>query len=222
MSSVSSASLSMATMSWPSAVSCSVRARPTLPRPTITICIGYTLLWGGAKAAPVLRFHKKAERRYPLCGESASGFRHFRVAFGRSGAPWLPRHYSKPQAKFNTFLTVSWPYRQNLCHFFAKKGLHFSVVSACRTLRGKKAEKKACILPGGVVKYPLQRRVTAEHERKCWNRQTGTFEVRVSMTCGFKSHLPHQGEVPRHLSRHFLCLRPCPRQTRGPSTGEVQ
>ena len=29
-------------------------------------------------------------------------------------------------------------------------------------------------------------------ERKCWNRQTGTFEVRVSMTCGFKSHLPHQ------------------------------
>ena len=28
--------------------------------------------------------------------------------------------------------------------------------------------------------------------RKCWNRQTGTFEVRVSMTCGFKSHLPHQ------------------------------
>ena len=27
--------------------------------------------------------------------------------------------------------------------------------------------------------------------RKCWNRQTGTFEVRVSMTCGFKSHLPH-------------------------------
>lgn len=30
--------------------------------------------------------------------------------------------------------------------------------------------------------------------RKCWNRQTGTFEVRVSMTCGFKSHLPHQKE----------------------------
>lgn len=32
--------------------------------------------------------------------------------------------------------------------------------------------------------------------RKCWNRQTGTFEVRVSMTCGFKSHLPHQTKVP--------------------------
>ena len=79
-------------------------AGPTLPRPTITICIGYTLLWGGAKAAPVLRFHKKAERRYPLCGGHASGFRHFRVAFGRSGAPWLPRHYSKPQAKFKHFL----------------------------------------------------------------------------------------------------------------------
>ena len=32
--------------------------------------------------------------------------------------------------------------------------------------------------------------------RKCWNRQTGTFEVRVSMTCGFKSHLPHQKRTP--------------------------
>ena len=27
--------------------------------------------------------------------------------------------------------------------------------------------------------------------RVCWNRQTGTFEVRVSMTCGFKSHRSH-------------------------------
>ena len=32
--------------------------------------------------------------------------------------------------------------------------------------------------------------------RECWNRQTGTFEVRVSMTCGFKSHLSHQTAVP--------------------------
>ena len=29
-------------------------------------------------------------------------------------------------------------------------------------------------------------------ERECWNRQTGTFEVRVSTTYGFKSHLAHQ------------------------------
>ena len=29
-------------------------------------------------------------------------------------------------------------------------------------------------------------------ERQCWNRQTGTFEGRVSLTYGFKSHLPHQ------------------------------
>ena len=29
-------------------------------------------------------------------------------------------------------------------------------------------------------------------ERECWNRQTGTFEVRVSLTYGFKSRLAHQ------------------------------
>ena len=28
--------------------------------------------------------------------------------------------------------------------------------------------------------------------RWCWNRQTGTFEGRVSLTYGFKSHSPHQ------------------------------
>ena len=27
--------------------------------------------------------------------------------------------------------------------------------------------------------------------RECWNRQTGTFEVRVSSTYGFKSHFAH-------------------------------
>ena len=32
----------------------------------------------------------------------------------------------------------------------------------------------------------------SENMRECWNRQTGTFEVRVSLTCGFKSHLSHQ------------------------------
>ena len=35
--------------------------------------------------------------------------------------------------------------------------------------------------------------------RKCWNRQTGTFEVRVSMTCGFKSHLPHHKNDAKSL-----------------------
>ena len=30
--------------------------------------------------------------------------------------------------------------------------------------------------------------------RECWNRQTGTFEVRVSSTYGFKSHFAHQKE----------------------------
>lgn len=28
--------------------------------------------------------------------------------------------------------------------------------------------------------------------RVCWNRQTGTFEGRVSLTYGFKSHYSHQ------------------------------
>ena len=28
--------------------------------------------------------------------------------------------------------------------------------------------------------------------RACWNWQTGTFEGRVFMTCGFKSHCSHQ------------------------------
>ena len=32
--------------------------------------------------------------------------------------------------------------------------------------------------------------------RVCWNRQTGTFEGRVSLTYGFKSRLPHQWENP--------------------------
>ena len=50
-----------------------------------------------------------------------------------------------------------------------------------------------------MLKYPLQQLLTAADKRKCWNRQTGTFEVRVSMTCGFKSHLPHQ------KNRQVLC-----------------
>ncbi len=40
--------------------------------------------------------------------------------------------------------------------------------------------------------------------RKCWNRQTGTFEVRVSMTCGFKSHLPHHKPVIKKMSQAFF------------------
>lgn len=42
--------------------------------------------------------------------------------------------------------------------------------------------------------------------RKCWNRQTGTFEVRVSMTCGFKSHLPHQKKERRNVGSYALLL----------------
>ena len=36
--------------------------------------------------------------------------------------------------------------------------------------------------------------------RQCWNRQTGTFEGRVSKTYGFKSHLPH------HQKDQDFCL----------------
>ncbi len=49
--------------------------------------------------------------------------------------------------------------------------------------------------------------------RVCWNRQTGTFEVRVSLTCGFKSHRSHHtcGEQVAHRrfsiskQNHQLC-----------------
>ena len=33
--------------------------------------------------------------------------------------------------------------------------------------------------------------------RACWNWQTGTFEGRVFMTCGFKSHCSHQKKAHR-------------------------
>ena len=38
--------------------------------------------------------------------------------------------------------------------------------------------------------------------RQCWNRQTGTIEGRVSLTYGFKSHLPHQenGNLRKRIS----------------------
>lgn len=52
-----------------------------------------------------------------------------------------------------------------------------------------------------MLKYPLQ----LGCKRKCWNRQTGTFEVRVSMTCGFKSHLPHQNPECESI-RDFLFI----------------
>ena len=55
----------------------------------------------------------------------------------------------------------------------------------------KKSQKRACFFAGDMLEYFLQCRGIGIM-RKCWNRQTGTFEVRVSMTCGFKSHLPHQ------------------------------
>ncbi len=37
------------------------------------------------------------------------------------------------------------------------------------------------------------------HLRECWNRQTGTFEGRVSMTYGFKSRLSHHAECPYRI-----------------------
>ena len=40
--------------------------------------------------------------------------------------------------------------------------------------------------------------------RVCWNRQTGTFEGRVSLTYGFKSHYSHQGSEPKGLL--LFCL----------------
>ena len=36
--------------------------------------------------------------------------------------------------------------------------------------------------------------------RECWNRQTGTFEVRVSTTYGFKSHFAH------HKNSQNICF----------------
>ena len=47
--------------------------------------------------------------------------------------------------------------------------------------------------------------------RSCWNRQTGTFEGRVSLTYGFKSHLPHQtlknGSITKVEPFLFLILK---------------
>ena len=45
--------------------------------------------------------------------------------------------------------------------------------------------------------------------RVCWNRQTGTFEGRVSMTYEFKSRHSHQAEPgrnPRSKLGFFFCL----------------
>ena len=36
--------------------------------------------------------------------------------------------------------------------------------------------------------------------RECWNWQTGTFEVRVSLTYGFKSRFSHQTQIIRTKS----------------------
>ena len=47
--------------------------------------------------------------------------------------------------------------------------------------------------------------------RQCWNWQTGTFEGRVSLTYGFKSHLPHQtlknGSITKVEPFLFLILK---------------
>ena len=41
--------------------------------------------------------------------------------------------------------------------------------------------------------------------RVCWNRQTGTFEGRVSLTYGFKSHHSHQ--KPQLMLRFFNLIK---------------
>ena len=42
--------------------------------------------------------------------------------------------------------------------------------------------------------------------RQCWNWQTGTFEGRVSLTYGFKSHLPHQSRTSTRKPRSSFFL----------------
>ena len=42
--------------------------------------------------------------------------------------------------------------------------------------------------------------------RVCWNRQTGTFEGRVSLTYGFKSRLPHQIEKTSQMTGLFYLV----------------
>ena len=43
-------------------------------------------------------------------------------------------------------------------------------------------------IPRGIIFLVVRQ----EYLRVCWNRQTGTFEGRVSSTYGFKSHHSHQ------------------------------
>ncbi len=46
--------------------------------------------------------------------------------------------------------------------------------------------------------------------RVCWNRQTGTFEGRVSLTYGFKSHYSHQSsELKRLAAFLFIAVFTC-------------
>ena len=40
--------------------------------------------------------------------------------------------------------------------------------------------------------------------RQCWNRQTGTFEGRVSLTYGFKSRSVHHDWVTKKMSPNFF------------------
>ena len=42
--------------------------------------------------------------------------------------------------------------------------------------------------------------------RVCWNRQTGTFEGRVSLTYGFKSRHSHQSKNPVDLVGRVFVL----------------
>ena len=68
-----------------------------------------------------------------------------------------------------------------------------TVIDSKNKPKTEEKPKKPLLFCGGYAKilFAMPRHCLM---RKCWNRQTGTFEVRVSMTCGFKSHLPHQKE----------------------------
>ncbi len=59
--------------------------------------------------------------------------------------------------------------------------------------------------------------------RACWNRQTGTFEGRVLMACGFKSHcshhiLPDCVRVAQMTLTHFVRVRILIRQPKNQHT----
>lgn len=58
----------------------------------------------------------------------------------------------------------------------------------------------------GAIIMPAPGCDRALHMRECWNWQTGTFEVRVSLTYGFKSRFSHHTCGEQFAHRRFLFL----------------